>query len=248
MRAETLASGIKGKRLTYRRFAIAHLMDWPMITPAQQTARHLYMELMEEAKLRLFSIQFAVQGRTGIPQPFIREFSYLQLRMLCELIALSSLVAHGDIRETKSKSVQEKWAAGEIIGTLDNLHPNFYPRPLVFKGGADRTHEFDDMRSGFLTKEKLKTLNGRCGEIVHRGIARTLRPIDRDAKLDLSDVVKWTDEITALLKVHLISLIDGETHYLCLLVRGKDDDRVQLSVAKGAGPPPPTTTHQGSQK
>jgi hypothetical protein len=62
----------------------------------------LYANLMDEVKARIDCINVAVQGRTGFPTPIAREFCYLQLRFLCELIALSCLVAHGDIKSLQS--------------------------------------------------------------------------------------------------------------------------------------------------
>jgi hypothetical protein len=46
-------------------------------------------------------IDAAINGRTGLPAPIVREYSYLQLRVLSELIALGCLTAHGDIRDTQ---------------------------------------------------------------------------------------------------------------------------------------------------
>ena len=80
-----------------------------MVTQSQQHAIDLYADLMEEVKIRLSCIEIAVSGKLFLPSKIVEEICYLQLRMLCELIALGCLTAHGDI--AKSKSLQKAWAA-----------------------------------------------------------------------------------------------------------------------------------------
>jgi hypothetical protein len=72
-----------------------------MPTRRQQESMNLYGGIMEEVKIRLNCIAMAAAGATGLPHPLARELCFLQLRMICELIALGCLVAHGDIEATK---------------------------------------------------------------------------------------------------------------------------------------------------
>jgi hypothetical protein len=58
-------------------------------------------------------------GRIAVP--LLREYGFLQLRMLCELIALGCLVAHGDIEETKAPVLQNEYKAGVIVKRLERL-------------------------------------------------------------------------------------------------------------------------------
>ena len=87
----------------------------------------LYAALMEEVKVRIECIEQALAGRTGFPPPIVREFCYLQLRLLSELIALSCLVAHGDIAGLQSHKSGRAWSADEILKRLTELRPHFYP-------------------------------------------------------------------------------------------------------------------------
>jgi hypothetical protein len=186
----------------------------------------MYVDLMDEAKLRLFSIDYALAGHTSLPAWNVREFAFLQLRMLCELIALGCLIAHGDIAQTKSKRLRRTWAADEIISALDQLYPEFYPTPMQPIPGQKNSLEY--VTSGYLTKSELKTLNAAAGGIVHRGTIAQLVPAKLDTRVNLDDVTKWTAKMKRLLWVHAISLIDGAQIYICSLSRAKDDDRVQM--------------------
>ena len=88
---------------------------------------------MEEVKLRFSSVDAALNGGTSLPPLHVREF-FLQLRLLCESIALGCLVAHGEITTTRLTSkLRKEWAADRIINQLEQLHPDFYPHPVIFK-------------------------------------------------------------------------------------------------------------------
>ena len=64
-------------------------------------ALNAYSMLMEEAKDRLSAMDIALEGKTGLSMGAIHELCFLQLRMLCELIALGCLTAHGDLETGK---------------------------------------------------------------------------------------------------------------------------------------------------
>ena len=100
-----------------------------MATQADLNAAQLYTAIMEEAKSRALSINTVTGPGLALPVVLRREFCFLQLRMLCELIALGCLVAHGDIEETKLATFQKAYNAGDIINRLGKLHPAFYPSP-----------------------------------------------------------------------------------------------------------------------
>ncbi len=69
-------------------------IEMPMPTQADLDAANVYAAIMEEAKLRALSINMFSGAGYAIPLPLKRECCFLQLRMLCELIALGCLVAH----------------------------------------------------------------------------------------------------------------------------------------------------------
>src|SRR5215467_7755061 len=92
-------------------------------------AMDAYSVLMHEAKRRLLAMDTALEKKTGLPEVAVREYCFLQLRMLCELIALGCLTAHGDIEETRGPVLQKSYHAGDIVKRLERLHRNFYPIP-----------------------------------------------------------------------------------------------------------------------
>lgn len=90
-------------------------------------ASGIYAALMEEARTRLETLRRAVDGDLGLPPFAVHDFGYLQLRLLCEIIALGCLVAHGDI--AAARPLRKAYEADRIVRQLGKLHPGFYPVP-----------------------------------------------------------------------------------------------------------------------
>jgi hypothetical protein len=176
-----------------------------------EEAMDAYSILMHEAKRRLLAMDTALAGRTGLPNGTICEFCFLQLRMLCELIALGCLTAHGDLGTGKLK---EEYKADKIIRRLEQLHPKFYPYAAT-----------EELRNqGVFTKEELMKLYWKCGDVLHRGTFETLW--SRRRYVDAVEEIRtWKEKIEALLSYHAIFMADGKTTALFRLseLDGRDD-------------------------
>jgi hypothetical protein len=195
----------------------AFVVGSPAGSGQNKDAIDLYASLMEEAKGRIEAIDHTLQHKTGLTDQLEREFCTLQIRMLCELIALGCLVAHGDIQTRKLSKTHH---AQHIIAGLERLHPQFYPRPV-----RQTNLGVEEIAGGYLTKEELVKLIGACGDTLHRGSAKNLlqpRTLPRDA------VVAWTQKIRTLLDIHWFTLSDGRPHYLCSM-SGGEGGRVGVS-------------------
>src|SRR5690606_15406693 len=91
-----------------------------------------YVACMNEIKARYkIANSFNNGERNAIYDVPTMEVMALQFRMIFELIALSSLSAHARIFEDYQIKFQKKWRVTEIIGDLERLNPNFYPRPIL---------------------------------------------------------------------------------------------------------------------
>ena len=171
-----------------------------------------YVGLMEEAKYRLFAMDTALEGRTGLPPGATREYCFLQLRMLCELIALGCLTAHGDLQTGKLKKAYE---ADRIIRGLQRLHPKCYPIAAIRTDkGPKLIHEHG------LTKEELVKLYWKCGNVLHRGSFEA-HSAKRYSDGDIEEIKTWKKKIEAL-SCHGIYTI-GEKSMMLFYLR--DDGR-----------------------
>ena len=59
--------------------------------------QQIYANFMEEIVTRIDVIAEAISGQIKLPVMLLPELCYLQLRMICECVALSCLIAHVDI-------------------------------------------------------------------------------------------------------------------------------------------------------
>lgn len=58
--------------------------------------RTLYANIMQEIKIRIAAVDAETMNQLPVVPPLVKEFCYLQFRMICEPIAVGCLVAHGD--------------------------------------------------------------------------------------------------------------------------------------------------------
>lgn len=186
-----------------------------MSTPKQKAALEQYIALLEEAKIRYLAMDHAASGHTHLLPTFAREFCFLQLRMICELIALACLTAHGDISETKTKRFREEYSASDILKWLEKLHPRFYPLPVETKR-IGRVAKMKDADLDYLSKADLIALYGRTGDVLHRGSITYIQSGKPQFLDGFDEVIKWAAKISNLLGQHTIVTHDDKKIIHCV--------------------------------
>lgn len=197
-----------------------------------------YCQLMEEILIRdellhnAFAQDWSSVSVHLMPEMELRakvEYAYLQLRMICELIALACLTAHGDI--VGAAQLGGEYDADKIIKRLDELHPDFYPKPYMQAAAKDANGIWQNqpVTSGFLSKSELLSLYGRCGGFLHQGGLKK-RKAKRSQQLDPWDPKHWADKAWILLKCHIIQTIHPDVQ-LHVIMKDKDQLRPQLSYS-----------------
>jgi hypothetical protein len=131
----------------------------------------IYADLMDEARLRIHAMRDAINARDRWVPRLLQEFCYLQLRMLCEIIAVGCLVAYG---EAKTKAALKLWRPPDIMKRLEQLNPDFYPRGVRFRKLPNGGTHLDEYNVPQLTKAELIALWERSGSFLHRGQGKTL--------------------------------------------------------------------------
>jgi hypothetical protein len=178
-------------------------------TANQRRLRTLYCNLMMEAKLRLLVIDGIFTGEYKVPHRPGFELCYLQLRMICEIIALGSVALHGDIPAVSSAKFRDAYEADWILKRLESLHPTFYPEPGFALGAVpDGAMEFAPMADPYMTKADLLKLYFQCGEILHRGTSKKLAAAWDEP--DFLPVMEASSKIVRLLTFHRIAFVGGE--------------------------------------
>lgn len=213
-----------------------------MPTARDERAKDLYQSIMTEVMIRAYSINVAATTPTVIPQALIREYCFLQLRMLCELIALGCLVAHGDIANTKYFQ-KEAHKADDIIKRLEKLHANFYPRPIkpTFvppSPGFSGAIGIADADTDWLRKEELIKLYAKCGSMLHKGKLRNLLAVKMTPEeRPYQEAIAWAQKILNLLSAHTISRVGNQFHFLAFLsLVPPDQATIQVAIIENPQP------------
>ncbi len=177
----------------------------------RETILDRYRALMEEIKWRS---QIIGSAHT-LPLPrlgAVAELSYLQLRMVCEVIALGCLLVHGDVPGSRTVRLRTTSKADFIIKALEKLHSEFYPVPCEIRYDLNNqpwaiiNDPIDN--KPILDKPSLLSLYYECGSFLHRGDLDFVLPATiRTVKLNT--IQNWLAKITNLLQNHEIQLANG---------------------------------------
>jgi hypothetical protein len=165
-----------------------------------------YCALMQEIKDRTNAIRVAALGQLPIHPRVGVELSFLQLRIVCELIALASVMAHGDLGVVLDAKIRDEDRPGALLKMLERVHPECYPRPIrQILDSSGVPVSIEDVHTGFLSRGELPRLYGICGNEVHQG---KLERIGRFPKIENSykEILEWYAKILQLLGHHKIKV------------------------------------------
>lgn len=186
---------------------------------------HPYIATMEQIKRRVDAINACYDGRAKLAGHPRVEFAALQLRMVLELIALASLAANKELFQQQSLRFEKHWHPSEIIKDLEKLNPKFYPIPFRASdpdSAGVRGHL--PLTDGYLTKEELVEVHGRCGNLLH---ARNPFGKSLDYARFLRDILDWTNKVVLLLSTHEIWLL-GDGHFHVVHMTEQENDSVRM--------------------
>lgn len=160
----------------------------------------LYANLMEEVRIRTDFINDLIEKRKDWRPQFLGEVCWLQLRMICEVIALACLLAHGDVN---GKNQLERQKPKEIFAILADINPDFFPKPISLE--ADRGSVVQRIGENFLTPQGLVDLWNKTGDRLHRGKSRHLIATHKTGPtVNLEEIGDALKKIVELLQFHVI--------------------------------------------
>ena len=160
-----------------------------------------YCYLMDQATARIDAIHQLLIS-PGLASQARLESVCLQLRMLLELVVLSSLVSNKDVWGQSQKDLRNSRSIAKKVRELKRIHPAFYPQPM---DAENRTDDGEPRArvDGFLTESDLIAVYGRLGNILHAenpmGKESDYGPLERDA-------ARWVSEVVRLLECHKVRL------------------------------------------
>lgn len=134
-----------------------------------KSALNDYCILMENIKFRVDLVTDLARDVHGLPIFAVAELIYLQIRLVCETLAVACLVAHRNVEGARSNRLRNAYQADLIMNALEKMHARFYPRPIkqILRDG--KPIGFEDIKHGFVTKDELLQSYRKAAEFLHAG-------------------------------------------------------------------------------
>ena len=190
-----------------------------------------YASFMEEIKTRLDAVHPIVRtlGKDGgTPTDFLQaEFCLLQVRFVCELIALASLVAHHPLGVPKD--LLKLWNAERIFRDLEEVNEHCFPKHATINRSDNGVHV--KVTRDIMDRADLQKIYSQCGEMLHRGMIKHVIS-GKDRIYDLQKIDVWMSQIGRLLSTHAIMMLDTGV-VLIVNMTGGANNSVHVALAKG---------------
>lgn len=200
--------------------------------PAIEDNLHMYRSFMEEIKLRMATIDRylkRVSDEKGGGDTFTDvESAILQVRYICELVALATVAAHGLVGITNR--IRDEWNAEKIFKLLEGMNKNSFPRAI--RPSPHIKNNFE-LQKGEMDLAELKQLYNSCGENLHRG---AMKHFFKEARrgYDPEGLVKSMNRVKALLNMHVVMILDQG---IIIYVTMKDENNgVAVGYCQSDGP------------
>lgn len=193
-----------------------------------EEAGAFYGSMMREVKVRLASIpsQLNLAAKYAhMPEGMIHfESSVLQVRFVCELVALAAIIAHQE--DPRAEAIMDEYSADVIFKRLSETNEKCYPQAVT----EDERLHFNFNKGAQLTRQQIQQIYGRCGNYLHRGKVKR-GPEGLRTRYDLRMVRDWAQALEHLLEIHIITL----PHLNKILLVHMNGPKGEVSVRSGEG-------------
>ena len=187
---------------------------------------------MFEARRRIDFLLGLCGDDYKLPEWPALELGYLQLRLICENIALACLAVHGDVPGARSAKIRSAHEADKILNSLESLHNNFYPQPGTFElDPATGRSIFVPSKDDYMGKPDLVRLYRECAGHLHRGDYEGARDFWKK-DIDLKPIHNATLKIMALLKFHKIALLGSDDELWVTMIDPTNGNRVTATLER----------------
>jgi hypothetical protein len=169
----------------------------------------IYITLMEEMKVRhealVKSLLRIAEEEAEDEQFLLAEFAYLQVRRICELLALAVLAAHNTLPEARASDSLRLWNAEAVFKRLGRINPLGFPRPFVAERQENGGLHFNPIDRPLLDREGLCRIYNQCGDRLHVGKLGALLKGDRKV-YDIAELRYWCAAIAQLTSQHMVAM------------------------------------------
>lgn len=196
----------------------------------------LYFVLMTEIKVRLGEIdRLLTSVGTDVsraPRTILDlESSYLQTRLVCESVALASLLAHHSTGTTSK--LEKSWNADRIFGDLSKINAACFPKAMIGVRTGENNVHFTELEPPGMDVRSLTDIYHKCDHALHRGSIRPLLK-NQGRRHDAEELRSWLDAFTRLLRCHSI-VVPYLRKAMVIQLWGDEEGNITLAEARSDG-------------
>jgi hypothetical protein len=186
---------------------------------SQDDRARAYLHVLFEIKERLVLIK--TMRLSTLPYGIVRELCQLQLRHICELVAIGCLVIQGDY--TSSAALTDDYHPDKIFRILGNKYEGFFPQATTITIVSSVTTVAANTKPDAMTRAEMEKLWHRTGNYLHRlQIGKFFKADDHKDANFWPDINTYVSKIELLLNPHIVPMYNQETKVL--VVAGLDGD------------------------
>ena len=194
----------------------------------------LYQAIMRQVVIRADAMAVSMaEARSNPEHPNNwqnAEFCYLQIRKICEYVALALLSAHHEYEGTKASKIQKQWNAATLFDQIGGMNRYAFPVPtnIELDANGPGSHHVEPAEV-VLEPHDLERIYGQAGDRLHVGSLKRLV----DGKLppyDFRELSDWRNRFIKTLNSHMIRLPHVGS---VLLVHLKDESDGDVHCAFG---------------
>lgn len=206
-----------------------------MPQPSTAELRKDYVALMREVVVRSDAIDAITANPGHLPPRLVREFCYLQIRMMCELVALGCVVVHDQLPAAEVKKLRREYHPEKIIAKIGEYEARFFPNAVDHVNQMpDGSKQIVLCEPPVMTAKDLTRMWGRTGDVLHLGgVNRAREQTSVDPKH--TDVKLMQRRLVELLDDHVILTMNG-TRPIIVELRNSELKDVRLLTAAIVNP------------
>lgn len=198
----------------------------------EQKIANNYSQLMKEVKSRLTVLDERLSTLKDPnhlrPGAFIdAEYCFLQIRLICESIALAAILIHEPAYTNKLKNL---YRADRIFTDLKKINRFCFPRAITGQPKVDGVVQYQVDQSESRGYKWLIKIYRETDQILHRGrIKHLIEGSSRHYPVD--KVYVWASELRSLLKYH--SIVDQTTGFAIICELKPEGQPVSVILGSG---------------
>jgi hypothetical protein len=192
-------------------------MAKPSLPTSKDERARAYLQVLFEVNARLEFLKSLKSS--NLPYGISREVCHLQLRHICELVAIGCLVVQGDY--TSSAELSGEYNPQKVFRGLEKLYAGFFPQAASITTVNGNLDIHANANPAAMTRKEMETLWGKTGNYLHRLKIKNFFREEEAAESNFwPELDTYVMKLEALLNPHIIPMHNPKV----LVIAGLDGD------------------------